>query len=128
MNANVDKPCARWLLLELFFPKRIGRLSCWIRSGAVLVLQLGLIGASGSYGSELITLTLLLLTVCVYVLFWVVLPRMRDLSIHPLWLFLFLVPIVDMPFSLVLLFRPRPISSFAAQPPPLPKQGQLQLG
>jgi len=125
MNANDGNPFSRWFLVELFFPKRIGRLSYFMRSCAVWVLAAGLIGASRPLRRcELIMLTVLL-TACVYTLFWVVLPRMRDLSIRPCWLTLILVPVLNAAFYEGLLFRPRPIWSFAAQPPPLPKQGQL---
>jgi hypothetical protein len=125
MNANDGNPFSRWFLVGLFFPNRIGRVSYWVRSCTVWVLAAGLIGASCPLPRfELITLTVLL-TACVYGLFWVLLPRMRDLSIRPFWLILFLVPVLNAAFFEVLALRPRPISRFAgtAQPPPLPKQG-----
>jgi hypothetical protein len=40
----------------------------------------------------------------------VVLPRMRDLAIRPFWLILLLVPLVDVLFGLVLMFRRSAIS------------------
>jgi len=122
MNANDGNAFARWFLVELFFPKRIGRGSYWIRACVVAVLIWGLIGSSSTLrGLELITLPLLLLTICVYDLFWVLLPRMRDLSIRPFWLIVILVPVLNVAFGTVLALRPRPISSFAALPPPLPE-------
>jgi hypothetical protein len=69
----------------------------------------GLLGGSLPNESNVIA-TILLVLVCVYSSFWVVLPRMRDLSMHPFWLILLLVPIIDVGFGLVLMFRPSAIA------------------
>ena len=53
---------------------------------------------------------ILVLLAFVYSTFWVVLPRMRDLSMRPFWLILLLVPGIDVGFGLVLLFRPSAIA------------------
>jgi len=37
---------------------------------------------------------------------------MRDLSKRPFWLILILAPVLNEAFGIILLFRPRPISSF----------------
>jgi uncharacterized membrane protein YhaH (DUF805 family) len=71
----------------------------------------GLAGASFSVSkSDAIGVSLLFFLLCIYFTFWVVLPRMRDLSIRPFWLILLLVPFVDALFSLILMFRPSVIT------------------
>jgi hypothetical protein len=92
-------------VVAFFFPRRLGRGAYFVRYCALSLLIWGLIGACFPISeSDGIGATLLLL-VCIYFTFWVVLPRMRDLSIRPFWLILLLVPFVDALFGLILMFR-----------------------
>jgi len=95
-------------LVELLFPKRLGRGSYFIRSCAILLLFWGLFGALPNESHEIETILLLL--AYVYWIFWVVLPRMRDLSMRPFWLILMRVPVLNVVFGWVLAFRPSAIA------------------
>jgi hypothetical protein len=109
-------------LVAFFFPRRLGRGAYFVRHCAFSLLAWGLIGACFPISeSDVIGPTLLLL-VCIYFIFWVVLPRMRDLSIRPFWLILLLVPLVDVFFGLVLLFR-RSVITFPESTDPQESHG-----
>jgi hypothetical protein len=95
-------------LVALLFPKRLGRVSYFIRNCVLLLLSWGLLGGFLPNESDEIA-TILLLLAFVYSTFWVVLPRMRDLSMRPFWLILMMVPVLNMVFGLVLMFRPSAI-------------------
>jgi uncharacterized membrane protein YhaH (DUF805 family) len=121
VNANEGKPLPRSFLVALFFPKRIGRGSYFIRSCAISLLVWGLLGGSLPNSESNVIETILVLLACTYSSFWVVLPRMRDLSMRPFWLILLLVPVVDVVLGLVLMFRPcaiaLPRSTDTSSPP-----------
>jgi len=53
--------------------------------------------------------SIFVLLVWIYGLFWIDLPRMRDLSVRPWWLVLMLVPVLNVVFLFVLAIRSRPI-------------------
>jgi len=105
MNSDEDKLCARSMLAMPFFPKRIGRGSYFIRQCVIGLLCWGIVGSGLLQESEVTGWTLLLLC-STYGLLWVVLPRMRDLSMRAFWLVLVFVPVVNGIFGLVLMFRP----------------------
>ena len=63
----------------LFFPKRIGRSSYFIRHCAIALLVWGIAGSGILQESEVTGWIFLLLSL-IYWLLWVVLPRVRDLS------------------------------------------------
>jgi uncharacterized membrane protein YhaH (DUF805 family) len=96
-------------LVALLFPKRLGRASYFIRSCATSLLVWGLVAGSLPNESDAIA-TILLLLACVYYIFWVALPRMRDISMRPFWLILLLVPVLNGVLGLVLVFRPSTIA------------------
>ena len=102
MNANE--------VVALFFPSQLGRGSYFIRGCATSLLVWGFIGGSGLDIESNVMAAILVLLAFVYSTFWVVLPRMRDLSMRPFWLILLLVPGIDVGFGLVLLFRPSAIA------------------
>ena len=54
--------------------------------------------------------SIFVLLVWIYGLFWIDLPRMRDLSVRPWWLVLMLVPVLNVVFLFVLAIRSRPIA------------------
>jgi hypothetical protein len=93
----------------LFFPKRIGRSSYFIRHCAIALLVWGIAGSGILQESEVTGWIFLLLSL-IYWLLWVVLPRVRDLSMSTFWLILAFVPVVDAIFGLILLFRPSAIA------------------
>jgi hypothetical protein len=94
-------------VVMLFFPKRIGRASFVIRVCVISILGYGVL--SSALLDSKVTASLFVLLVWIYGMFWVDLPRMRDLSIRPLWLILLLVPVLNVGFLLVLAIRSRPI-------------------
>jgi hypothetical protein len=96
-------------LVALLFPPRIGRVSYFIRDCVIALLVWGVLGSSLSNESHLIV-AILFLIAYVYWLFWVVLPRIRDLSMPPFWLILMLVPVLNVVFALVLTFQPSAIA------------------
>ena len=102
MNANE--------VVTLFFPSQLGRGSYFIRGCATSLLVWGFIGGSGPAFESNVMATILVLLAFVYSTFWVVLPRMRDISMRPFWLILLLVPGIDVGFGLVLMFRPSVIA------------------
>ena len=105
---NEDEISAKALLVMLFFPKRIGRVSYFIRHCAIGLLLLGIVG-SGLLQEYELTGWILLLVFLIYELLWVVLPRMRDLRMGTFWIILTLVPLINVIFGLILLFRPSAI-------------------
>jgi tetratricopeptide (TPR) repeat protein/membrane associated rhomboid family serine protease len=104
-----DKLCAKASLITLLFPKRIGTLSYFIRSCAFGLVAWG-IGGRDFVEKPTVTTATLLLPCLVYYLIWVVLPRMRDLRMRTSRLVLALVPIINVLFLLVLMFRARAIN------------------
>jgi ABC-type branched-subunit amino acid transport system permease subunit len=107
-------------LVALLFPARIGRLSYFIRDCVIALLFWGLLGGSLSNESDVIA-TILLLFAYVYWVFWVVLPRMRDLSMPPFRLILMAVPVLNLVFALILTFRPSAIAWPRSTDTPPPK-------
>jgi rhomboid protease GluP len=97
-------------MVEFFFPKRLGRGSFFIRGLAISLIVWGLLACSFPTSESSGIATILWLLAWVYSVFWVVLPRMRDLSINPFWLILLGVPVIDAGFSTVLMFRPSVIA------------------
>jgi hypothetical protein len=102
-------------LVRLFFPKRIGRCSFLIRVCLISIFGYGVL--SGALLDSEVTASIFVLLVWIYGIFWVDLPRMRDLSISPLWLILLLVPVLNVAMLLVLTIRSRPIVGGGRSPP-----------
>jgi membrane associated rhomboid family serine protease len=97
-------------VVGLFFPRRIGRGSYLVRGCATSLLVWGLLAGSLPNSESTVIATILVLLAFAYSTFWVVLPRMRDLSMRPFWLILLLVPVLNGVFGLVLMFRPSVIA------------------
>jgi hypothetical protein len=108
VNANFNKTSGRSFLVMLFFPRRIGRGSFVIRVCVISILGYGVL--SSVLLDSKVTASIFVLLVWIYGMFWVDLPRMRDLSMRPLWLILLLVPVLNVAFLLVLAIRSRPIA------------------
>ena len=106
---NEDKVCTKTFLVMLFFPQRIGRVSYFIRHCAIGLLVWGIVG-SGLLQKYEDTGWILVLICFIYQLLWVVLPRMRDLRMRTFWILLSPVPLINVIFGLILLFRPRAIA------------------
>jgi ribose transport system substrate-binding protein len=104
-----NKLSAKASLIMLFFPRRIGGLSYFIRSCASGLVAWGIVGWD-FVDKPAVTRATLLLPWLVYHLIWVVLPRMRDLSMRTSRVILILVPIINVLFGLVLMFRPSAIN------------------
>jgi uncharacterized membrane protein YhaH (DUF805 family) len=115
-------------VVAFFFPGRLGRGAYFVRYCIFSPLIWGLMGSSFPMSEPNVIGTTLLLLVCIYFTFWVVLPRMRDISMRAYWLILVLVPVVGGLFGLVLLFRqsaitfPEPSDTSESQDSANPRQ------
>ncbi len=90
-------------LLEFIFPRRLHRLAYFFR-GAMLDLVTGYVYASSTTVKALYWWPLLIVLVA-YDLFFIVLPRIRDVGMNAWWLLLALVPVANVVFGIILLFR-----------------------
>ncbi len=91
-------------LIEFIFPGRLHRLAYFLRGVATDIFGCFVYAFSGTNTSSA-WLVLLLVTLCVYQLFFIILPRIRDIGMGRWWLLLTLVPGVDVVFGIILLFR-----------------------
>ena len=107
-------------MLEAFFPKQLHRLSFLLRSLAV-ALVLTFMESRASLSNPQIWWTIYIVAQ-VYAVFFIEVPRIRDIGLSGWWWLLLLVPGPDFIFGLILLFRapmPAPRPSPAVLPPPL---------
>jgi len=90
-------------MVDFFFPTRLHRLSYLLR----LFLTNGVVAFLEFYRSIADTrIWIVCWTIAVvYQVWFIVLPRIRDLGLSAWWALLLLVPIVDIIFSLILAFR-----------------------
>ena len=91
-------------LIEFIFPLRLHRLAYFLRAVATDVLA-GFIYAFSGTNASSIWLVLLILALAAYQLFFIILPRIRDIGMNNWWLLLILVPVIDVVFGIILLFR-----------------------
>ena len=91
-------------LIEFIFPGRLHRLAYFLRGATTDIFGCFVYAFSGTNTSS-IWLVSLLVILCVYQLFFIILPRIRDIGMGSWWLLLTLVPGVDVVFGIILLFR-----------------------
>jgi hypothetical protein len=108
LNVKISNIFESYFLVRLFFPRRIGRASFVIRACLISMIGYGLL--SSVFLDSKVTAAIFVLLVWIYGLFWLDLPRMRDLSIRPWWLILMLVPVINIAFLLLLAIRSRPVT------------------
>jgi len=92
----------QWLI-ELIFPRRLHRLAYFLRGLLADIMMLSLFSNDTTmsplyWWSAAIGLS-------VYVLFFILLPRMRDVEMNGWWLLAAFVPVVDIGLAIILLFR-----------------------
>ena len=103
-------------LLEFIFPHRLHRVSYFLRG----VAADGVMGFIYSYisvsHSEMWWLAISI--ILVYGIFFIVLPRIRDVGMSGWWLLVYFIPVVNIWLAIILLFRapvlshPKPSLSF----------------
>jgi len=91
-------------LIEFIFPLRLHRLAYFLRAVTTDILA-GFIYAFSGTNASSIWLVLLFLALAVYQLFFIILPRIRDIGMSNWWLLLILVPGINGVFGIILLFR-----------------------
>ncbi len=94
-------------LLEFLFPHRLHRLAYFLRlvSANMAVGFIYFAGATGNSGYWLLGIV----AVWVYAIFFIILPRMRDIGMSKWWLLLTPIPVLSDVFGIILLFRAPPI-------------------
>jgi uncharacterized membrane protein YhaH (DUF805 family) len=102
-------------LIEFIFPGRLHRLAYFLR-GVTTDIFGGCIYAFSGTNASSIWLVLLLAALGVYQMFFVILPRIRDIGMGGWWLLLMLVPGVNVVFGIILLFRAPVILSNSCNP------------
>src|SRR5579859_2124614 len=90
-------------MIEFIFPYRLHRLAYLVRVLATNFVTYFLYSCSTTTDSRIWWASFIILTF--YALFFIVLPRIRDIGMSGWWLLLTLVPIADGVFGIILLFR-----------------------
>ena len=103
-------------LIDFIFPSRLHRLAYFLR-GVTTDILAGFIYAFSGTNASSVWLVLSFVALCVYQLFFIILPRIRDIGMRRLWLLLVLVPGVNVVFGIILLFRAPVIFSNQRNPP-----------
>lgn len=94
-------------LLEFIFPRRLHRLAYFLRLVAANTAVGFFYFTSGTSNSGYWLLGIV--AVWIYAIFFVILPRMRDLEISKWWLLITPIPFISDIFGIILLFRAPPI-------------------
>ena len=103
MRQKTPKPTALDAIVQFIFPRRLHRLSYFLRLMALNVLTGFFYANSTAFQSRYWGLSILVLII--YALFFVVLPRIRDTGMSEGWLVVALIPVADVVLGLILLFR-----------------------
>jgi hypothetical protein len=102
-------------LIEFIFPGRLHRLAYFLRVVTTDILACFIYAFGGTNASS-VWLVLLFFGLAVYQLFFIILPRIRDLGMSNWWLLLIFVPGVNVVFGIILLFRAPAILSDRRNP------------
>ena len=92
----------RWLN-EFIFPQRLHRLAYFLRLALADTVTCFLSASSTTMAPEFWWPSVILISV--YSAFFILLPRIRDLGMSGWWLIACLIPVVDIVFGVILLFR-----------------------
>ncbi len=90
-------------MIEFIFPHRLHRVDYFLR--AVIADATGGFLYSCVGTAESGVLWALILVLWIYEVFFILLPRIRDIGMNGWWLLVAFVPIVNILFSIILLFR-----------------------
>ena len=112
-------------MIEIAFPKTLGRLSYLIRvipANAVMLWAVAAAETENELAGDELFLCIAGVIVGVYAVFFVYLPRVRDAGITAWSLMLALIPYGSIAYGLVLLFRPSkiPMQPVRVEEPPRP--------
>lgn len=102
-------------LIDFIFPTRLHRLAYLLRGAATDIVTGFIYAFSGTNASSAL-LVLSFVTLALYQLFFVILPRIRDIGLGGWWLLLVLVPGVNVVFGIILLFRAPVVFSNQSNP------------
>jgi len=126
-GGTVDQPRLDTSLkmIEIAFPKTLGRLSYLIRAipaNAVMLWASAAAETENELTGDELFLCIAGVIVAVYAVFFIYLPRVRDAGM-PVWsLILALIPYLSIAYGIVLLFRPSklPMQPVRVEEPPRP--------
>ena|ERR1700685_2361114 len=91
------------LLIEFLFPHRLHRLAYFLRGIVTDIMPPFLYFINPETNPRYFWGAYIALLI--YTLFFIVLPRIRDLGMSGWWLLVMLIPIINIPLGLILLFR-----------------------
>lgn len=91
-------------LIDFVFPRRLHRVAYFVRAMVVEVVAYSLYRGSTTVNPVYFWAPFLVLMI--YELFFICLPRTRDINMSGWWLLIVLVPIANVWLGLILLFRP----------------------
>ena len=92
----------RWLI-DFLFPKRLHRLAYVWRILTTNMAAGGIVASTSPM--EHLSWMLVLIALCVYQLFFILLPRVRDTGMSGRWVLLSVVPFVYIFLTIILVFR-----------------------
>jgi uncharacterized membrane protein YhaH (DUF805 family) len=90
-------------VIDFIFPHRLHRLAYFLRLAVMNIMTCFLYSCSSTMNESF--WWALAVIIVIYELFFIVLPRIRDIGISKWWLLATLVPVLDIIFGIILLFR-----------------------
>lgn len=96
-------PPSRHWLVEAVFPRRLHRVNYFLRMLAADVVAAGFYAAGTAFNGPACLASIVVLAL--YILFFVMLPRIRDIGVNGWWLLAALVPGPNFVLGIILLFR-----------------------
>jgi uncharacterized membrane protein YhaH (DUF805 family) len=106
-------------MITFIFPRRLHRLAYFIR-GLIFDTIAGFLYSLGTTMNARIWWALVII-LTIYGMFFIILPRIRDIGMSGWWVLAMLIPIADAVFGIILLFRaPMSVSEGLKSLPPTP--------
>ena len=90
-------------LVEFIFPRRLHRLAYFLRVVALNIVTGILYASSTTFNPQLWWPSVIVLII--YALSFIILPRIRDAGMSRWWLLAIFIPVADIVFGILLLFR-----------------------
>ena len=90
-------------MIDFIFPHRLHRLAYFLRAIAFDVIAYPLYSFSTTMDARVWWASVIMLTI--YAMFFIVLPRIRDIGMSGWWLLATFIPVADIVFGIILLFR-----------------------
>ena len=90
-------------MIEFIFPHRLHRLAYFLRGVVFDVITGFLYSCSTTINAKVWWASVTMLTI--YGMFFIVLPRVRDIGMNGWWALVMLVPVANVVFAIILLFR-----------------------